>query len=325
MGVRRAVDLAFEEARNAEKTGAPVYTIGPLIHNPNVLDDLKTAGIQVIDENSLNASNALFEGYRSLLIADCSLIIRAHGISPLLEKELRNIGCRIVDATCPKVKANQLKIRELIKEGYFIFLAGEARHAEIEGLLGYAREMLTQDAPIECNDGVLTNCVLAGNVEEARKAAENQYRKNKTVKTALLSQTTISEDEYKTIGDEIKKSFPGLKIVNTICAASSERQQALREVLPQVDAVIIAGGEESANTRRLLAIAKESGKPCVLAESIRDIPEEFFKFERVGISAGASTPDAVVQGIELDLKKKVKRVIKSRECTRMKTNKVRKV
>jgi len=276
MGVRRAVDLAVEEAGKAAKDGNSVYTLGPLIHNPKVLDDLKALGIQVIDEPS-------FSDYCSLLTVNCSLIIRAHGISPALESDLRGRGCRIVDATCPKVKANQLKTRDLAGAGYFLFLAGEAHHAEIEGLLGYAKS---------------GDCIIVGGAEEARNAAEKLSSEKRHEKTALLGQTTISEEEFSGIGNEIKKFFPALEIVNTICAAASERQHALREVLPLTDAVIVAGGEESANTRRLLAIAKESGKPCVLAENAAGVPEEFFAFETVGISAGASTPDSVVDGIE---------------------------
>jgi len=279
MGVRRAVDLAVEEAGKAAKDGNPVYALGPLIHNPKVLDDLKTLGIQVIDESSF-ADNC------PLLTVNCSLIIRAHGISPVMESDLRGRGCRIVDATCPKVKANQLKTWELIGAGYFLFLAGEKRHAEIEGLCGYAKS---------------GNCIIVGGAEEARDAAEKLFNEKKTEKTALLGQTTISEEEYLNTGNEIKKFFPSLEIVNTICAATGERQRALRELLPLVDAVIVAGGEDSANTRRLLAIAKEGGKPCVLAETAAGVPEEFFAFETVGISAGASTPDSVIDGIERKL------------------------
>jgi len=293
MGVRRAVDLAVEEARRSN--GKPVYTFGPLIHNPKVLDDLYALGIQSIDESLLSAP-----GFR--LPAHGSLIIRAHGISPVLEKKLRGNGthgevsgsCRIVDATCPKVKASQLKTSGLVKAGYFLFLAGEANHAEIEGLLGYAQT--------ERKNSSFSNCVIAGNAQEARITAEKIYKENKNIKTALLGQTTISEDEYKNIGEEIKKFFPNLKIINTICAAASERRKALLEIINQADAVIIAGGEESANTRRLFAIAKESGKPCVLAENAAGIPEEFFAFETIGISAGASTPDSVIDEIERKLK-----------------------
>ena len=292
MGVRRAVDLAVEEAGKAAKEGNPIYTLGPLIHNPKVLDDLKAIGIQVINESPLTSCCPL-------LTEKCTVIIRAHGISPALESDLRGRGCRIADATCPKVKANQLKTRELIEAGYFLFLAGEERHAEIEGLLGYTGNLTLQNGS---KDDASANCIIAGSAEEALNAAEKLSYGKKLLKTALLGQTTISEEEYINIGNEIKKFFPTLEIVNTICAATGERQNALREILPLADAVIVAGGEESANTRRLLAIAKESGKPCALAENAAGVPEEFFSFETVGICAGASTPDSVVDGIERILK-----------------------
>jgi len=278
MGVRRAVDIAHEEARLAG--GKPVFTLGPLIHNPKVLNDLKAAGIQAIEE--LPSSN------------QCSIIIRAHGISPVIEKDLLDKDYRIVDATCPKVKKNQLKVKELINQGYFLFLAGEENHAEVKGLLGYAEQ---REKRIEIK------YVVVSNIEEARKISDNLNKTGKNFKTALLGQTTISQDEFFHIAEEIKTFFPDLEIINTICDATSERQQALREILPQVDAVIVAGGEESANTRCLFAIAKESGKPAVLVESASDIPNEFFKFETVGLCAGASTPDSVVNDIEKTLAK----------------------
>jgi len=141
-------------------------------------------------------------------------------------------------------------------------------------------------------------CVVVSNIDEARKASDNLIKTNKTARTALLGQTTISQDEFFNIANEIKSFFPNLEVINTICTATSERQQALREILPQVDAIIVAGGKESANTRCLLTIAKENGKHAVLVESAEDIPEEFFKFKTVGLCAGASTPDSVVEEIE---------------------------
>jgi len=297
MGVRRAVDLAVEEA----KSNKNVYTLGPLIHNPKVLDDLEKLGVQIIEESQLSAPS-------SLPTAHCSLIIRAHGVSPSLEKKLRENGFaskeafasneagasketyRIIDATCPKVKANQLKTRELIRDEYFLFLAGESHHAEIEGLVGYAQT--------DGNNYSSSNCMIVSDSNEAKNAAAVLYEENASVKPALIGQTTISQDEYRKIADEIKNYFPELKIVNTICSATEERQEALREILTQVDAVIVAGGKESANTRRLFAIAKESGKPCALIENADDIPKEFFGYKTVGISAGASTPDSIVDEIE---------------------------
>jgi len=275
MGVRRAVQLAAGEA----KRGSPVYTLGSLIHNPKVLQDLKALGVHPIE--GLPQNN------------DCTVIIRAHGISPDAESELQKTGCRIVDATCPKVKASQLRAQQLSRAGYCLFLAGEAVHAEIEGILGY-----TKDASF---------CAVVGSAEQAQAEAEKLLKtesyktaslKNASFRTALLGQTTISEEEYRSIADEIKKYFPNLEIEETICAATAERQQALRGLLLECDAVIIAGGKESANTRRLLAIAQQGGKPCALVEEKTDIPESFYSCETVGLCAGASTPDLVIEEIE---------------------------
>jgi len=282
MGVQRAVNLALAEANKAG--GDSVYTLGPLIHNPKVLDDLKAHGVRAIDE-------AMLENNCSLPAANCSLIIRAHGITPALERKLFDKGCRIVDATCPHVKANQLKAEELSREGYCLFIAGEADHAEVESIKGYA------SAACAGNDGVQV-CTVVGNTDEALRAAVNLYKINNDAKTALLGQTTISMEEYAKIGEKIYTYFPNLEIIQTICDATSERQEALRELLTKVDAVVIAGGKESANTRRLLVIAQESGKPCVLAENAACVPKEFFNYAVVGLCAGASTPDSVIEEIE---------------------------
>ena len=277
MGVRRAVDLASAEAGRAG--GQSVYTLGPLIHNPDVLADLENRGVKAVDEPP-SADGAVNSGV---------LIIRAHGISPEIEKKLRNGGFRVVDATCPKVKASQLKVKELADAGYCLFLAGEAEHAEIAGISGYAK-----DAPF---------CAVVGGAEEAEKAALRLLDTGKDVKTALWGQTTISPEEYEIIGAAVKKHFPNLEVIDTICAAAADRRQALRELLNQADAVIIAGGEKSANTRRLLSAAQESGKPCALVEKASKIPPVFRSYGVVGISAGASTPDSVIDEIERELMK----------------------
>jgi len=280
MGVRRAVELATEQAKKAAEEGFAVYTFGHLIHNPQVLADLEKQGVITLKQNS-------FEQIQDKGKDSC-VIIRAHGISPEAEKTLRGAGCAIIDATCPNVKKNQLKTQELSRAGYSLFLAGESSHAEIEGITGYA-----SSAPF---------CKVVINTQQARDAASALYQTSSNVKTALIGQTTISEEEYANIGNEIKKYFPNLEIVNTICSATAERQQALRELLTKVDAVIIAGGKESANTRRLLLIAQESGKPCAMVERVEEIPKDFYNFNTVGISAGASTPDSLIDEIELALK-----------------------
>jgi len=270
MGVRRALEMAVTEAQSSSGS---VFTLGPLVHNPNVLADLKSYGIEIL-ENDIYTTE----------LKNCSVIIRAHGISPLLEENLRNQCAKIIDATCPKVKKSQDKAQELAHLGYSIFLAGEAKHAEIEGILGYVKNI----SPFYC---------AASNANEAETNAKQLYKNNKNAKTALLGQTTISEKEYHEIGNVIKKYFPNLEIIDTICTATSERQKALRELLDKVDAVIVTGGKESANTRRLFTIAQESGKPCILIENANEIPSAFYKYKTVGLSAGASTPDSIINEI----------------------------
>jgi len=276
MGVRRAVELAEAEALRASACGTPVYSLGSLVHNPRVLADLENMGVRNVDELPQKRDN-------------CSVIIRAHGIDPNAENELRNSGVNIVDATCPNVKASQMKAEELVQAGYNLFIAGEANHAEIIGIMGY---MLSCNAPF---------CKVVGNTAEAGREAKKLYSINNDAKTALLGQTTISEDLYNAIGEAVGLFFPNLELIQTICGATKDRQNALREFLDQVDAVIVAGGKDSANTRSLLTIAQKSGKPCVLAEDKTQIPESFFSYNTVGLCAGASTPDSVIDEIEKTL------------------------
>jgi len=289
MGVKRAVELAYAQAEGPPSPAPKkVYTLGPLIHNPRALEDLRQRGVEILDPRTPNPETLL----------DAVVIIRAHGVSPKTEAELRGRGAVVVDATCPRVKASQLKAASLAKQGYRLFLAGEEAHAEIAAILGYAEEGRTQG-----NVQGKQFLQVVGNVGEARKYAAELLAEDKVLqtglsKTALIAQTTISAEEYRAIGMAISEYFPALEIIQTICAATVERQDSLRELLGKADAVIIAGGKASANTRRLLAIAQASGKPCAIAEAADDIPPGFFRFETVGLAAGASTPDTVIDAIE---------------------------
>jgi 4-hydroxy-3-methylbut-2-enyl diphosphate reductase len=266
MGVRRAVEMALDEAVSK---GMPVYTLGPLIHNPQVLETLKNQGIAILPEGSLSDLNGK------------TVLIRAHGVDPLVEKKLLIAGARVRDATCPRVKNSQLAARSLTGAGYCLFLAGEKDHGEIIGIQGYAPD-----------------CMVAASPPDAEAAAEKLYRQAPGAKTALLGQTTLSADEYGAIGLGIRKWFPELKIIDTICGATRDRQNALKELCAQVDAVIIAGGKTSANTQRLLSIAQSLNKPAWLVEDEGEIPEEIGNYAVVGLSAGASTPDAVIDAVE---------------------------
>jgi 4-hydroxy-3-methylbut-2-enyl diphosphate reductase len=290
MGVRRAMDMADGELRlvdpapgssggnNAENSDR-IYAMGSLIHNPQAMDGLKRRGLMVLEAENLPAE---FRG--------AAVIIRAHGITPVLEESLTSRGARLIDATCPKVKASQLKARSLYEKGYRVFLAGERCHGEIIGIQGYA--------PL---------CILAADSGEASAAAEKLFREEPGAKTALIGQTTISPVEYEAITESIRRYYPRLEVLHTICGATEARQDSLRELCSQVEAVIVAGGRESANTRRLLTIARGysgQGKPAWLVENPGEIPQKIYSYQTVGLCAGASTPGELIDAIEGALMKR---------------------
>jgi 4-hydroxy-3-methylbut-2-enyl diphosphate reductase len=224
-----------------------------------------------------------------------TVIIRAHGISPALEEELRSRHAVLVDATCPHVKKNQLKARSLVEAGTILFIAGEEQHGEVIGLQGYA-----------------ARSIVVANAREAAEAAARLRREDPGASAALIAQTTISAEEYGRIGEAVKAVFPGLEIIHSICNATEERQESLRELCTQVDAVVIVGGKDSSNTRRLLEIARSLGKKAWLVESaaelcsaaeLQPLIAEIAGYQNIGRSAGASTPDSVIAEIEASLSK----------------------
>jgi len=295
MGVRRAVEMALRESQTHTQTA--VYTLGPLIHNPEVLKELEGRGIRILEEECgrffpapctspcMEAEQEAESG-SGCSLENSTVIIRAHGVSPLVERELKQQGAVILDATCPFVKESQKKARDFAEKGYRVFLAGEAKHGEIAGIRGYAD----------------SSCFVVGNPAEAEAAAAELFKREPGAKTALIGQTTIRAEEYDAIGERIRAFFPKLEIEKTICNATLDRQEALRELCKKTDAIIIAGSRDSANTRRLLSLAKELGKPGWLVEKTADIPPEISAYETAGLCAGASTPDKLIDEIEAALK-----------------------
>jgi 4-hydroxy-3-methylbut-2-enyl diphosphate reductase len=286
MGVRRAMEMA--DAALSQSAGT-VCAMGSLIHNSQVMESLKQRGLAVLDEETIP------DNLRSV-----SVIIRAHGVSPRLESALTGRGARLIDATCPKVKASQIKARELCRRGRRVFIAGEGRHAEIIGILGYAPD-----------------CLVVGSPAEAAAAAEKLCREagadggvSGAPATALIGQTTWDSAEYAAIAEALRAYFPDIEVCNTICGATQARQDSLRALCAEVDAVIVAGGRESANTRRLLEIARSfpgpggRGKPAWLVETPGEIPGEVDRYDTLGLCSGASTPDALVNAIEEALVKR---------------------
>lgn len=255
MGVRRAVETTLAMVRKEESA---IATFGPLIHNPQVLTLLQQQGVSILEEIPGRA-----EG---------TIIIRAHGIPPEKKKKLEASGARVEDATCPRVMKVQAIIAKYRKDGYSTVIIGDRDHAEVEGLMGYAGE----------------SCRVVNSEEDvAALRLASPY--------IIVSQTTQDERAFETLRDAILRRFPGGKVFNTICDSTHKRQEEVRRLCHEVQALVVVGGRSSANTRRLGEIAEGLGCPVFLVESEADLdPEKLRGVARVGVTAGASTPNWVI-------------------------------
>ena len=268
-GVRRAVELA--EKALSENPGKKVYSLGPLIHNENALSALEEKGLHILEESDIAE---LEEG--------SVVIIRAHGVAPSVTDALEKRGCKIIDATCPRVKASQKMVERYSSENDYVVLTGDINHGEVIGIAGYAGENFSQ-------------------IQDYEEAERLNIKDGDNKNVILLSQTTYSPKEFEKIENLFKSKFHNLAVMNTICPATSERQQALLELCSQVEGVLVVGGKNSANTKRLYQTAAANCKIAAHIQSAADIPQEFFNLKIIGITAGASTPDEIIEDVERKL------------------------
>lgn len=261
MGVKRAVDLAIENSTNA--TGG-IKTLGPLIHNSQTLEMLRLRGVTVLDEKqNLNSGS--------------TVMIRAHGVPPKTQSFYESRSNAIIDGTCPKVKTVHKVISKYREMGYQIVITGDQGHAEVIGLLGYAGKA----------------GFLIDSLEDIGKIPEAD-------KICLVSQTTFDRTLFDKIASGIKKRFQASEVVikKTICAATDQRQAEVATLSKQVDALIVVGGKNSANTQRLARIAASCGTPTQLVESESEIDWDSIKdCNTVGVAAGASTPNWMIKQV----------------------------
>ncbi len=261
-GVKRAIHLA---EKSSKSKNAKVYTLGPLIHNPQEVSRLVTLGIQTTDsENHLKKGD--------------TVIIRSHGIPPSREKALREMGLNVVDATCPYVKAVHEAVTDLVKEGYFVVVLGEKNHPEVIGTMGYIQEAGGKGTVVETK-------------EDLKKVLGMD-------RLGVVAQTTQNEQFFKEAVGELALWTKELKVVNTICNATSERQEDVYDLAPKVDVMIVVGGKNSGNTRRLYEISKSLNPKSYHVETEEELQKEWFQnAKKIGITAGASTPDWIIQKV----------------------------
>lgn len=268
-GVRRAVELAEKAlAENKDKT---VYSLGPLIHNENALRALSEKGLIAVDEDRVGE-----------IPPESVVIIRAHGVAPSVTSALEAKNCKIIDATCPRVKASQKMVERYSSENDYVVLTGDRNHGEVIGIAGYAGENFSQ-------------------LQDYTEAESFNIPDSDSKNIILLSQTTYSPKEFEKIEKLFRERFKNIAVMNTICPATNERQEALLELCKNVDGVIVIGGKNSANTKRLYQTALANCKVAAHIQTASDIPEDFLKLKRIGITAGASTPDSIIDDVEKSL------------------------
>lgn len=252
-GVERALKLA---AHAAESARGSVTTLGPLIHNPIVVRDLESAGVkgaQTVDE-----------------VESGTLIIRAHGVVPQVIDQARAKGLEVLDATCPYVKKVHMAAEKLVREGYQLIVVGESGHPEVEGILGHAGDAAHVVSTPHDLDGV----------DLARKVG-------------VVVQTTQTPANLAAIVSALALRTMDLRVVNTICSATQERQDSAAELASRADVMIVIGGKNSGNTRRLAEICMACCPRTHHIEDSSEIQRTWFEgVALVGVTAGASTPGA---------------------------------
>lgn len=257
-GVKRAYNLATEAAKEKEKS---VYTLGPLIHNPQVVEKLKHSGVEVVAEAEDAQSG--------------TLIVRSHGAPPHVFEKAQGLGINLIDATCPFVKKAQKRAQQLEREGYEVLVVGEKDHPEVKSIVGY----LHHPAKVVGSTEELLNWKIPR-------------------KVGIIAQTTQSMNNLNKIVGMILEDAHEIKIFNTICNSTINRIESARKLAEKVDIMLVVGGKNSANTTRLAQVVKEVLPESYHIEVPEEIDTRWLDGkESVGISAGASTPDWIISAV----------------------------
>jgi 4-hydroxy-3-methylbut-2-enyl diphosphate reductase len=257
-GVKRAIDIAFQVAMEKRKG---VYTLGPIIHNPQVVENLKNKGIIPIEDIKTK------KGIKAL-------IIRTHGITLQLLKDISSIGCEIIDATCPFVKKAQHYAKLLNEKNYQVVILGEKNHPEVQSLMSYATD----------------NAIVVDGKTPLPKLKR---------KVGIVVQTTQTLDALQKVLYEALEHSKEIKVYNTICNSTALRLKETEKMARKVDVMFVVGGKNSANTTQLTRLSKSLSVPTYHIETASEIKGEWIKrAKKLGITAGASTPDWIIKEVE---------------------------
>jgi 4-hydroxy-3-methylbut-2-en-1-yl diphosphate reductase len=260
-GVERAIDIV---ELSLAKFGAPVYVRKEIVHNRTVVDGLKPKGAIFVDELDEVPDNSV-------------VVFSAHGVSPAVREDAKRRGLEVIDATCPLVAKVHIEVVNFVRKGYKLLLIGHDGHEEVEGTMGEAPD----------------HTVLVETVEDVEKLDFPPDQK-----LALVTQTTLSLDDTEQIAAAIKKKFPHVETPSKddICYATQNRQQAIKKMVPSTDVFLVLGAANSSNSVRLKEVAQAMGRDAYLIATADELDPSWLEGHKtVGVSAGASAPESLVE------------------------------
>ena len=262
-GVKRAVEKVYEQIGKSEK---PIYTYGPIIHNEQVVGDLQEKGVEVIDT---------LEELKT--IRDAVVVIRSHGVGKDVYDILKENGVEIVDATCPYVKKIHRIVEKQTAEGRRVLIVGSEDHPEVQGIKGWGDERTK----------------VIENMDDFRRLELPEDEK-----LCIVSQTTFNYKKFQDLVEKISKTRYDITVLNTICNATQERQVEAMRIASQVDVMLVIGGKHSSNTQKLYDICRKECKNTYYIQTLGDFnPECISSVRSVGITAGASTPNNIIEEV----------------------------
>ena len=262
-GVRRAVETVYEEIEKGEE----IYTYGAIVNNEEVVGDLQKKGVKVI------------EGREELKkVTSGTVVIRAHGVAKDVYEQIESQGLKLIDATCPFVKRIHKIVEKESGEGKLVVVVGSAVHPEVEGIVGWCK----------------TPAVIVETLEEA-----SDFETEKGKEICIVSQTTFNYNKFQDIVEIFQKKDYNVSVANTICNATEERQKEAKEIAASVDVMIVIGGRHSSNTRKLYEICSKECANTYFIQTLDDLHLELPKsVGLVGITAGASTPNKLIEEVQ---------------------------
>lgn len=268
-GVKRAVDTVHTELN--KNTEVPIYTFGPIIHNEQVVEELGKRGVKVLD----SVEDAAKE-------RPGVVIIRAHGVPEDVYEALKTAGHKVIDATCPFVLKIHKAVKNAMANGEFVIIVGDARHPEVQGI----------------QSCVKNNSVVIANREQAELFMENEAKKHS--KLCVVAQTTFNFNKFKELVEIFcKNSYDSVSVLNTICNATEERQKEAAMISSSADAMIVIGSNSSSNSQKLYDICSNLCDNTFFIQNADDMDFERIRDSgRIGITAGASTPNKLIQEVQ---------------------------